>query len=147
MKQCNPKTTTLMVSSYTIMVSASNKHSRSQLVCTEHFQLKAYLPLIFLNTVSILFYSMSAYKNPQALNPLSGQILSYVVQYLLSSCKIIHKAYRGVIIQTELVPVLLHYLDNNTSHFYISAVSHTKNILALLGLDQVIIDNLVYRLF
>lgn len=37
-----------MVSSYTVMVAVSNKHSRSQLVCTEHFQLKAYLPVISL---------------------------------------------------------------------------------------------------
>lgn len=81
-----------------------------------------------LDTVSILFYSTSAYTNPQALNPLSGQILSCVVQYPLSSCEIIHKANRGVIIQTELIVLLLHYLDNNTSHFCISAISYTKNI-------------------
>lgn len=49
-----------------------------------------------------------------------------------------------MIIQTELVAMLLHYLDNNTSNFYISAVSYTKELTyALFGLDQVIIDNLV----
>lgn len=53
-----------------------------------------------------------------------------------------------MIVQTELVAMRPHYWDNNTSNFYISAVSYTTELnYALFGLNQVILGNLVWSLF
>lgn len=141
--QCNPDSTEMTVPSYTVRGAIGNKHSRSQPVCTEQFYLKTRLTdSCYLAPFPFCFIVCQPTWSSQS----SFRINS--LQYPHSSCKIIHKANKGMIIQTELVAMRPHYLDNNTTPLYISAIFYTTELVyALFGLNWVIIDNLVWSLF